>query len=140
MQKIFKKIGKFCADNKINKKATISEKMELTDADLLDVYEEFQNKLENTIYGKRLGSQISTLDKGKERFLKLTKEDKCVVLNEILHLFQCQSAAADLSLIGGPGRAGILVLNNDVSKLEHISIINQSVTGFYEQVIDLKAL
>ena len=45
-----------------------------------------------------------------------------------------------LQLIDGPGKAGILVLNNDISKLEDIKIINQSITGFYEQVIDLKTI
>lgn len=59
---------------------------------------------------------------------------------EILHLFQCASQAANLQLIDGPGKAGILVLNNDISKLEDIKIINQSITGFYEQVIDLKTI
>lgn len=140
VQRILKKVGKYCADYKVNKKAVISDKMELRENDLLEVYETFQYKLENTVYGKRLGTQISALEKGRETFEGLSKEEKCLILSEILHLFQCQSSTANLSLIGGPARAGIIVLNSDVSKLEHISIINQSITGFYEQVIDLKAL
>ena len=96
--------------------------------------------MQNTIYGKRLGTQLQTLEKGKEKFDSLTREEKCLVLSEILHLFQCQSATANLTLIGGPEHAGKIRMNNDISKLEHISIINQSITGFYEQAIDLKAL
>ncbi|MCH5267665.1 MAG: type II CRISPR RNA-guided endonuclease Cas9 [Lachnospiraceae bacterium] len=140
LQKILKKVSKFCLDYKENKNATISDKMELSDEDLLNVYEEFQHKLQNTVYGKRLGTQIKTLEDGKEKFDKLTRENKCLLLNEILHLFQCQSSAANLSSIAGPGHAGILVLSKDISKLENISVINQSITGFYEQVIDLKEL
>lgn len=139
-QQILKKVGKYCADYRTNKKAVISEKMELTEEDLLEVYEVFQDKLQNTVYGKRLGSQMQTLEKGRERFEALTKEEKCLVLSEILHLFQCQSGAANLSLIGGPAHAGIILINSDISKLEHVYIVNQSITGFYEQVIDLKSL
>lgn len=32
-------------------------------------------------------------------------------------------------MIGGPGKAGILVMNNNISKCNKISIINQSPTG-----------
>lgn len=140
VQRILKKVGKYCADYKINKNVKISDKAELEEEDLLAVYQTFQEKLEKTVYGKRLESQIATLSKGEETFRQLTKEEKCLALNEILHLFQCQSGLANLSLIGGPQNAGILLLNNDISKLEHISIINQSVTGFYQQVIDLKSV
>lgn len=139
-QRTLKKAAKYCADYKINKNAQISDKTQLNEQDLQEIYKEFQYKLQNTIYGKRLGTQLQTLEKGKEKFDSLTREEKCLILNEILHLFQCQSTTANLTLIDGPGHAGILLLNNDISKLEHISIINQSITGFYEQAIDLKAL
>ena len=55
-------------------------------------------------------------------------------------MFQCQSGAANLKLIQGPGSAGIIVLNNNITKCNQISIINQSPTGIYEQEIDLKKL
>ncbi|MCI8770555.1 MAG: type II CRISPR RNA-guided endonuclease Cas9 [Lachnospiraceae bacterium] len=135
-----KKVIQFCTDYKINKNAVISDKMDLSEEDLQNIYQEFQHKLENTIYGKHLTEQIKTLKNGKEKFKLLTKEEKCLVLYEILHLFQCQSTTANLSLIGGPKSAGIIRLNNNISKLNHICIIHQSITGFYEQVIDLKAL
>ena len=140
MQKILKKAIKYCADYKVNKNVTISDKAELTDEDLMVAYTEFQKKLQNTLYGRLLGTQISTLENGRERFEQLSKEEKCLVLNEILHLFQCQSGSANLTMVGGPGHAGILLLNKNISKLEHIFIVNQSITGFYEQVIDLKTI
>ena len=64
-------------------------------------------------------------------------EEKCIVLSEILHMFQCNSVAANLSMIDGPGKAGILVMNNNITKCNKIKINNQSVTGIYEQEIDL---
>lgn len=55
-------------------------------------------------------------------------------------MFQCQSVASDLKLIEGPGKAGILVLNSNITKCKNICVINQSSTGIYEQVIDLQKL
>lgn len=52
-------------------------------------------------------------------------------------MFQCQSVASDLKLIEGPGKAGILVLNSNITKCKNICVINQSPTGIYEKVIDL---
>ena len=52
-------------------------------------------------------------------------------------MFQCQSGSANLKAIRGPSSAGILVMNNNITKCNQISIINQSPTGVYEQEIDL---
>lgn len=137
---IIKKIGKVCADYKINKKTVISDKMELREEDLWKVYDLFQDKLRYTVYGKRLSAQINTLEQGREKFGSLSKEEQCLVLNEILHLFQCHSVLSNLIQIGGSGQAGKISLSSNVSNCNNIMLINQSVTGFYEQVIDLKKL
>ncbi len=140
IQGILKKVTKYCADYKVNKNATISDKAELMEEQLIAVYDEFQHKLSDTVYGRRLSAQLDTLEKGKAAFLKLSKEEKCLTIGEILHLFQCRSTSANLSAIKGSPSAGVLVLNKDITKLENIVIINQSITGFYEQVIALKDL
>ena len=97
-------------------------------------------KLRSTVYGRRLQAQEKTLSEKRDAFVALRKEEKCIILNEILHLFQCQSGSANLKLIGGPGNAGILLLNSDITKCQDICIINQSPAGIYEQIMDLKAL
>lgn len=140
LQLTVKKIGKYCADYKENKEAVLSEKSEVTQEVLEELYDEFLHKLRNSLYGHRLSAQIERLETGKESFCSMSNEQKCLILMEILHLFQCTSQLANLQLIDGPGNAGMLLLNNDVSKLEDIKIINQSITGFYEQVIDLKTI
>ena len=89
-------------------------------------------------YGYALWEQIQNhMDK---KFKELCIEEKCIVLYEILHFFQCQSAAADLKLIGGSGRAGILCLNKNITDCSRIEMIHQSPTGIYEQAVDLNAL
>ena len=140
IQKTIKKVGKVCADHAINKNVAVSDRMGLNEEDLKRVYDTFHDKLKNSIYGNQLSAQIDTLENGEDKFVRLSKVEQCLVLNELLHLFQCRSVLSDLTLIGGPKRAGTILLNSNISKLEHIFLINQSITGFYEQVIDLKAL
>lgn len=139
-QVLLKKIINFCARKNENKNYLISEKDNITDESLINIYDTFIDKLTNSLYSKRLGTQAITLSEKKDGFLELDKECKCMVLFEILHLFQCQSCAANLSFIGGPAKAGIIVLNSNISKINSISIINQSPTGIYEEEIDLKTV
>lgn len=133
-----KKIIKFVTRRKENKTLEIVSNDELSTGDLIGLYDTFLDKLENTIYHVRLSAQVTTLTQKREKFCALKDEDKCIVLSEILHMFQCQSGSADLTLIHGSANAGILVLNSNITNCKQISIINQSPTGIYEKEIDLK--
>lgn len=137
---ILKKVIKFLNRKKENKNAEIVENDGISQEDLLQLYDVFLDKIKNTVYGVRLGAQEKTLTDKRGKYISLCKKEKCIVLGEILHMFQCQSVAANLTLIDGPGHAGILVMSNDITKCKQISIINQSPTGIYEQEIDLKGL
>lgn len=135
-----KKVIKFCQRKKENKNLKITEIEGIATEMLIALYDTFLGKIQNTIYGIRLAAQEKTLTEKREKFIGLSKEEQCVVLTEILHMFQCNSVNADLSLIDGPKSAGILTLNNNITACKQISIINQSPTGIYEQEIDLLKL
>ena len=135
--KILKKVLKYVERKKENKNAVLSDRDDLTEEMLVQLYEVFVLKIRNTVFGTRLMAQEKTLTEKKDNFLKLSREDKCIVLSEILHMFQGQSVSANLKLLGGPEKAGILVLNNNITKIKKISIVNQSITGIYENEVDL---
>lgn len=139
-EKMLKKVIKIGEQLKVNKNYRVNIYDGITEADLCTLYDEFLGKLGKKPYRERLSTQIGTLENGKDLFLKLAIEDKCKVICEILHLFQCNSIAADLSLIGGPSKGGIVTLANEISKYDSISIVHQSPAGIYEQEIDLKKL
>ena len=134
---ILKKVVKYVTRKKENKDVVLNQRDELTEEMLVKLYDTFIDKIQNTVYGIRLMTQAQTLTEKRENFLKLSCEDKCIVLNEILHMFQCQSGAANLKMIGGPGSAGLLYLNSNITKYKKLSIINQSVTGVYQNEVDL---
>lgn len=109
----------------------------ISDEDVNALYEIFQDKLANQVYNVKLSAQVTILEKGKEKFDKLSLEDRCKVLGEILHFFQCNAVSADLRLIGGVGQAGALRTSTTVSADNHMYLVSQSITGFFEKKIPL---
>lgn len=141
MTAYFKKIVKFegkCTAKKQTLEAAPFDK--LSKEENIKVYEFFLNKLKNSVYGKRLSAQVKTFEKGYDKFITLTEGEQSRFLYNAVNMFRCNPQSADLSLIGGPKNAGILVLRNDVTKQKSIKIIYQSSTGLFEKVTDLSAL
>jgi CRISPR-associated endonuclease Csn1 len=103
----------------------------------LHIYDVLLAKIKDTIYGLKLSSQIKSLENGRAVFIDLSIEKQCVVIMEILYLFQCNVSTANLKGILGVPTAGRIYLNSDISKFEKLYIINQSSTGLFEQRIDL---
>ena len=126
-------------NNKNDELPQISSYSQLSVEGNKHLYNIMINKLQTSIYNSLLSKQLKTLNKQYDVFLFLPIEKQCLVLYEILHLFQCHSTPiCDLSSIGGGGSVGVLVLSKDISKVKVIKIINQSSTGIFEKEIDLK--
>ncbi len=103
----------------------------------LELYLELCRKQKDTIYKYRPNNQYESLMKAQEKFVKLSCEEQCIILNEILWLLKCKPNAANLSLIGGASQAGKITLNKVITNYDSVIMKNQSVTGLYEQTIDL---
>lgn len=72
--------------------------------------------------------------------MNLDLAEQCIVLGEILHLFQCKPLTANLTLIGAAGRTGIMQIGKTISNCDSAKLVSQSVTGIKEQVIDLLSI
>ena len=138
--KCLKKVLKYVQRRRENKNLILYESDGIAESALVNLYDCFLCKLQNTIYNKKLSLQVKTLSEKRENFVSLSKEEKCIALSEILHMFQCQSVNANLSLIGGPANAGSLAINSNIKDCKNIFIINQSSTGIFEKKIDLQKL
>ncbi|MDO4153341.1 MAG: Cas9 endonuclease PAM-interacting domain-containing protein [Clostridia bacterium] len=137
----FHRIDKWIEQNKKYKSIQpISYLRNLTKEDNLEIYDTLYQKLRDTVYHKRLSAQVETLEKCREKFLLLTLEEQCIFLSNVLHLFQCNATSADLTLCDGVSGAGSLKMNNDITKLTDIKLIFQSVTGLFENELDLASL
>ncbi len=136
----FKKIDKFVVRSKVEKNVKISPLQKITVEENLAVYDCFLDKIKNTKYGKKLSAQETTFEKRREAFLALSLEEQCRFLSNAVVLFQCVPGAADLTLIGGKSQAGSYTLGMNITKQKNIKLINQSITGIFENAIDLAVL
>lgn len=139
----FKKIEKYLQRNQAvrgKERLQITESDGITAEKNLWMYDELYRKQKETIYFHRPANQCDTLLKGREPFAKLSCEEQCVVLNEILHLLQCKPILANLKQIGGSQQAGRISINKFITNCEEADLIHQSVTGLFEQKINLLAL
>ena len=67
----------------------------------------------------------------------LTVKEQCALIYEILKLTAIGPTVADLRAIGGTQKSGIMLHSKMISKTDEFKLINQSVTGIYENAIDL---
>lgn len=79
--------------------------------------------------------QADFLRQSKNKFTNLSLEERCEVLGSILHLFQCNPVLSDLRLLGGKKSTGTIRLNKKIKPEDHVYLIEQSITGFFEKRI-----
>lgn len=120
-------------------KFSINEKYDGFSHNSVDgLYDVFANKLNETVYKKRPANQGANLVKNRELFRNLVLEEKVKVVNEILTMLRCDIATtADLRLVNGGGYAGSMKVNKNTLGKSKLILINQSVTGLFENRIEL---
>ena len=120
--------------NEQNRPETITEEKNLA------LYDELLQKHVSGIYAKRVNPIGEKLRTGREQFMKLPIDRQCYVLYQILQISQLSGQGVDLQEIGGAKKSGVSMINKNISDLDECKLILQSVTGLYEQEIDLLAV
>ncbi len=106
-------------------------------AALEQLYDELTTKL-RTVYSQRPANQSNLLQAKREEFLLLTLREKAITINQILTMLRCDIATtADLTMIGGVRMAGSMKVNKNTMGKSKLVLINQSVTGLFENRIEL---
>lgn len=135
MAKDLKKVLKFNERRAVQKDAAVTEYDGISEQTTLDLYHFFTEKLSYSIYKKELSTPAKFLNQAIDKFKKLSLEERCEVLGSILHLFQCNPVLSDLRLLGGKKSTGTIRLNKKIKPEDHVYLIEQSVTGFFEKRI-----
>ncbi len=134
-----RRLEKFVGRLAINDKLKISEYDKIDATKNLELYDVLLFKLENTAYKIRLSSVAGAIRSGREEFIKLTLENQCKVLVNMLNLFACNVTLTDISLIKGAKKTGSLLTSKTISNYNKVILIHQSVTGMFENRRDLLA-
>ncbi len=106
----------------------------------ISLYEYIIQKLNTTTLKVKFDGIAAKLESRKEVFASLTALEQCKVLLQILNITKCNVTFGDLTLIKEAKKAGLLQISANAltSKSIHsFKIIHQSVTGLYEQQIEL---
>ena len=103
----------------------------------IKLYDVLLDKHLNNIYSKRPNPVGEKLLKGRENFINLSSEEQIYVLLQIIQLTQLSNQGANLSKIGGSSKTGVSLLSKEISGFDEFKLINQSVTGLYQNEIDL---
>lgn len=142
-EKYIRHIVKFVERSAEYSKRNAGKIIEVKDTDEVNagknraLYDVLKDKLSNTLYSVRLSTQANNLEKVKQRFFDLNVADQCYVLKEIMNLFACNRATANLKLLGLAGRAGTITTNRAISRYDSAELIHQSITGLFEHSQDL---
>lgn len=131
-----KKIEKYNYNLSTNKDYKLTRYNGFDKEDNLRLYDFFIDKFQNSIYKFRSNVKIKEIIEGRCKFENLTLENQIKLLTEILLLFTRDNNAVDLSLIDLPKNTGKTYINKKVDNVG-IKIINQSITGLYENSEDL---
>lgn len=139
-EKLEKYVKKICKIHKQNPGYKINEWDKITAEQNIVLYDTLLSKLENTKYKVRLSAQITNLKQARELFIKLSLEEQSEVLYQELFLFACNTVTADLSLIGASKYSGKTLISNKMTNYTEAKIIHQSITGLFENEVDLLKL
>ncbi|MBP3427482.1 MAG: type II CRISPR RNA-guided endonuclease Cas9 [Clostridia bacterium] len=103
-----------------------------------ELYDLIRSKLSATIYRIKYETPLKHLDSLRENFVSAAIKDQVEALMQIMNLFTTSTVKKDLKIIGGKA-TGQLSLSKrlDVSGKHKVILIHQSITGFFEQEIDL---
>lgn len=111
---------------------------EVSTANNIKLYDIYVDKLENSIYKKRVNNPIDILKKGRERFITLDVKEQAKALINIHQVFGRIAGGCDLSLIGGVSKAAATggfssTISNWAKNYSDVRIIDSSVSGLWEK-------
>lgn len=110
----------------------------ITNHDNEALYAMLIEKLTNGLYQKKYDGVARKLSQNKEVFQNLSLLGQCTMLLEMVKLFSSgNTSGANLKLIGEGDKTGILGISKNLPNQGRITLVNQSVTGVFEQEVDL---
>ena len=103
----------------------------------VELYDILCQKHLSGIYSNRPNGVGKILEESKEKFKNLDLVNQIYILNQVLKLSTIENQGIDLRLLGKTKNGCKSRINKNISGLTECKLIRQSVTGIYEDQIDL---
>ena len=134
-----KKLERFVEKNAKNPTYIYDQEYDVvSEANNLELYDIFLNKLKYSIFSNRHNSPIGLLEQGREDFINLSVLEQCYILKNILRIFgRDGKGGCDLRKIGGKANSaatkGLSVkVSNWKKNSRDVRVIYQSPSGLWE--------
>lgn len=140
-QKTLKRIESFFLKNEKNKTAEPNPSYDkISKENTLCLFEELTKKISCDIYKHRPNEQHLLFEKAHEIFISLNLLERCVAISELMKYYSMGNGLADFTLLSGSKACGTLTKGSrqNLAKVK-ISIIDQSITGLFEEIEEIKA-
>lgn len=114
------------------------EKDKITHEEVNHLYDVLLDKME-TVYKDRPANQSAKLRLGREDFLNSNNlRGKMLLIKNLMVLFSCGLLTnTDLSFVGGSKNAGNMAMSKKTFGNSNLVLVNQSVTGLFENRVEL---
>ena len=104
----------------------------------MELYEQYCDKLQNSIYRKRINAPAAQLNAGKKKFEALPVPEQAKALLNIHQVFGRVSGGCDLTAIGGAGKAAATnnfstAVSNWKKNYSDVRLIDASASGLWEK-------
>ena len=103
----------------------------------IKVYDIFIEKYSNKLFSNRLGNLKEAIIQNRNKFIELKINEQINVILELVRYSQDGVYSINLSQLGLSSTYAINRTSKEISKMKECKLINQSVTGLYENEIDL---
>lgn len=135
VKKILNYLSK-CAE--LHKEKEVNSFDEITSEKNLDLFDALIHKMTDTVFKVKFGKLGNTLIGKQEIFINLSLYTQCYVIMQLINILHANVLSGDLTAIGEAKKCGITTISNKIqSSYNTVMLINQSITGLFEQEIDL---
>ena len=140
-QQTLSRIESFTKKKVKYKNISINSKYDgINEINTLVLYSELVEKTDSNIYANRPASQRDVIVAAFESFKALSLDERCNAISSLMMYYGMGNGVSDLSMIGGTSQCGVIAktARQDLCKTR-ISIIDQSITGLFEEIEEIKA-
>ncbi|MGN0546728.1 MAG: type II CRISPR RNA-guided endonuclease Cas9 [Acutalibacteraceae bacterium] len=134
-----KKLEEFVKKISANENHVYSEQFDkISKEKNIELYDLYLDKLENSIFTKRVNCPVAIVRNGKDTFVDLNVKEQAKALLNIHQIFGRISGGVDLTSIGGKGSAAATksfssTISNWSKNYKDVRIIDSSASGLWEK-------
>lgn len=116
----------------------ITPRDEITSEKNEELYDVLAHKMTDTVYSVKFNRLGNALLSKQDVFASLTGYEQCNTLMQIINILHANVLRGDLTAVGEPKNSGIVTMSNKLQPgYKSAKLINQSITGLFENEIDL---